>query len=115
MGEKPTEAMDQAASSTATGGTSSTSGPAAAAPVADAGRDISAELNINVQPPAAQEPMKFTYMCLHCGAPREVSSGRYTGECAACGQTGKSGNDQMDAVSRGEHVATFDRSSPFFP
>jgi hypothetical protein len=118
MGEKPTEASEQAlapaATSAETAPTSTAVAPAEPVEAADGGNPL-AEINVSVDPETGKTSVKFSYICLHCGAPREVDSGRYIADCPTCGQTAESGNNQLDAVARGEHIPAFDRTSDFYP
>jgi hypothetical protein len=118
MGEKPTEASEQAllpaATSASAGETSTAVAPAEPSEPVEKDSPL-AEIDVSVDPATGKTSVKFAYVCLHCGAPREVDSGRYVADCPACGQTAQRGNEQLDAVARGEHVPTFDRSSSFYP
>jgi hypothetical protein len=108
MGEKAGEASEQALASR--------SAPAAPvqAPQDQDGKPL-AQVDVTIDPSTGKASLKFIYICFHCGAPRETDSGRYSGACATCGQSAARGNEQLDAVARGEHIPTFDRTSPFYP
>ena len=120
MGEKAGESAEQALTATQGGGSTATAtqSPVASAPEGGGdggGGSPLAEVNVSIDPQTGKPSVKFAYVCLHCGGPRDIETGRYGGTCPTCGQTSRSGNNQLDAVARGEHVPTYDRTSTFYP
>ena len=119
MGEKPTEDEESdstrlVAGSAAAGAVSSSSRAALPEPVAASTTGVVDEAPAEEALDETQ-PVRFAYVCYHCGAHREVDSEGYVSDCATCGQSLESGRAQMEAVARGEHVPTYDRTSPYFP
>jgi hypothetical protein len=109
MGEKPTEATDQALTSASDGQSSTATAPT------EEKTDPLADVDISIDPATGRTSFKFAYVCMHCGGSREIDSGRYSGACPTCGQTAQSGNEMLDAIARGEYSPTYDRSSGFYP
>ena len=118
MGEKPTEDIEQPTAQLVAGGAAA--GVAASSSRAALPEPGASTASVVSEPPdeeeePADQPVRFAYVCYHCGAHREVDSEGYVSDCSTCGQTLESGRAQMEAVARGEHVPTYDRTSSYYP